>query len=1065
MAHSNNSLLHPCATVHGAVSRLRDPVRRVIPAIGLATLLLAGCRDALMEPARKGPAGVALQFNMSAAETAMGAAAAAAFDKADVAWVRVTGGPVVTDTLVPLLTGAEETRVRLEVGLARSRENVQLDVELRRGSDALFRWRDQVELHQGRTIPVVAVLEPVVSRVQAADSVPALTAVGDTAFVHAAALFATGDTVPGAVLEWQSLDPAVVQVVAGGVIIARANGQTSIVVGHGGLADTIAVAVRQRVTAVTRPAGADTLFADYEVTLRPADSRGVSIPLPLTWSSSDTTVARVHAAGTVTGVQPGDVVITGVLDGVPASVPVRIVAVPAASIAAGVDHTCAVAANEATWCWGGNNAGQLGRLDAPWIGSPVPVQAQTPASFSHVAGGAHRSCGVAPDGVWCWGFNQLGQLGIAAPSQWPFAVPNPTLVPGSQQLRSVVLAQATWPFEEEHTCGLTGTGEAYCWGSNSHGQLGTGGGTWEASPVPAAGGLRFRRLAAGHAFTCGIAPDGAAWCWGRNDAGQLGSGSGAAQHALPQQVAGGMRFARLVAGQRHACGLTTTGEAYCWGDNEAARLGMGSRGGHQRAPVVVSGGYRFIEIAAGGNTTCALEVTLQAVCWGLNHHAQLGIGNTFTPTVPAPVSTAVRFRGLALGDGHVCGVATAGTLHCWGRLQRGELGDGRRGYSSLPVPVSGGLQFSDVQAGAHSFSCGLETSGIAYCWGMNWDGQLGNGTFMGGGPFTTPVRVSGSRTFTRLSAGHRHVCALAPDGAAFCWGSNVSHELGSGGSADRYNTPQPVSGGIIFASISAGSDYSCGLTSGGEAWCWGTNNRGQLGDGTRTTRSAPTRVAGSQAFAIISTGQNHTCAVTTSGEPWCWGSNDWGQLGDGSRTDRLVPTSVGGSLTLSSIEAEGWWGHGAASCGVAVDGTVRCWGFGAGCNFGTSNCNTVDHLLPIVAAEGRTVTAVSHSGSGGCGLDTDGRSFCWGGNYSGEMGVGHTGERIGALHTDPGSHAPLPTDGGLTFATISKRTHTCGVTTAGAAYCWGLHDYGALGDGNAGFATLPQQVHGGVIFR
>jgi alpha-tubulin suppressor-like RCC1 family protein len=191
------------------------------------------------------------------------------------------------------------------------------------------------------------------------------------------------------------------------------------------------------------------------------------------------------------------------------------------------------------------------------------------------------------------------------------------------------------------------------------------------------------------------------------------------------------------------------------------------------------------------------------------------------------------------------------------------------------------------------------------------------------------VAVTGGLTFTAISGGSAHVCALDAGGAAYCWGWNVFGQLGDGTTTDR-SSPTPVAGGLTFVKLSAGYASTCGLTADGTAYCWGSNEYAQLGIGTltgpescedqRPCSTVPVRVAGGRRWASVSVGQFHACAVTPAGVAYCWGSNVTGALGI-MTGDGTTPTAVAGGLTFASVNAGVL--H---SCGVTVAGVAYCWG-------------------------------------------------------------------------------------------------------------------------------------------
>ena len=321
----------------------------------------------------------------------------------------------------------------------------------------------------------------------------------------------------------------------------------------------------------------------------------------------------------------------------------------------------------------------------------------------------------------------------------------------------------------EHACGLTMSGAAYCWGYNGWGQLGNGTIEDGQRPVAVAGGLYFTALTAGYMHNCGVTASGAAYCWGYNGYyvgfGPLGNGS-VTPSSVPVAVAGGLTFSSVSPGREHTCGLTITGSAYCWG---AGPLGNGSNAG-SAVPVAVTGGLTFSALSAASSRTCGLTTTGAAYCWGAG---PLGDGSTAGSSVPVAVAGGATFTAISAGGfdaGYACAVATSGAAYCWGEGGYGELGIGASDLSLVPVSVSGGLRFSAVDAGWRYHTCGLTTSGAAYCWGFNVWGQLGNGSTEN---TAVPAAVSGGLTFAGLSAGGTNSCGVTSPGFVYCWGDHL----------------------------------------------------------------------------------------------------------------------------------------------------------------------------------------------------------------------------------------------------------------------------------------------------
>ena len=305
-------------------------------------------------------------------------------------------------------------------------------------------------------------------------------------------------------------------------------------------------------------------------------------------------------------------------------------------------------------------------------------------------------------------------------------------------------------------------------------------------------------------------------------------------------------------------------------------------------------------------------------------------------------------------------------------------------------------------------------------------------------------------TFASVDAGIAHSCGVTTDGAAYCWGSNGAGQLGDGFLTSR-TSPVLVRGGLRFAAVDAGFLHSCGLTTSGDAYCWGDNESGQLGDGTLLNRASPVRVLGGLAFAVVNAGVSHTCGVTTGRDVYCWGDNQSGQLGDGTVVGRMSPVAVIGGSDFTAVGAG--YRH---TCGVTTSGTAFCWGRNLEGQLGDGTI--VPRPLKLVAVVGvsdlRTVSAgIYHN----CGVTTSATAYCWGWNGSGRLGDGTEGDT---------GKAAAPVTGGLSFSVVSAgQFHSCGVTTSARAYCWGGNHFGEIGDGTSDInRASPVAVAGGLTF-
>ncbi len=314
----------------------------------------------------------------------------------------------------------------------------------------------------------------------------------------------------------------------------------------------------------------------------------------------------------------------------------------------------------------------------------------------------------------------------------------------------------------------------------------------------------------------------------------------------------------------------------------------------------------------------------------------------------------------------------------------------------------------------------------------------------------TPVRsaeFSVRLTFVRVSAGAEYTCGVTVVGFAYCWGANVAGQLGDG-TTDQRVTPTPVGGSLTFVRVSASAQDTCGVTTDSIAYCWGANMEGELGIGTLAQRFTPTPVVGGLKFVDVSVGGLHSCGVTPDYVAYCWGGNARGQLGDGTTTAQFTPTRVTGALSIAQVSAGTY--H---TCGVTTGGVTYCWGSNSNGELGDGTL--VDRLTPTAVQGNLTLVHVSAADAYSCGLTAGNEAYCWGFNGAGQLGDGTTQQRL----------EPTPVAGGLRFAQLSAwYAHACGATTGGAAYCWGYNGYGRLGDGTTDQHLQPAAVSGSLTF-
>jgi alpha-tubulin suppressor-like RCC1 family protein len=653
---------------------------------------------------------------------------------------------------------------------------------------------------------------------------------------------------------------------------------------------------------------------------------------------------------------------------------------PATAIATGTSYSCALLADGAAFCWGANSQGQLGNGTTDNSFTPVAVGLSTPASAvatsatfapgSHFEGftsGAHSCALLTDQTVKCWGNNSSGQLGPNAP-------------------RSPVCST------EE-------------------------GDVLPCSPTPVAVGLsRVVAIATGEAHSCVLLADQTVKCWGANNSGQLGrdTSAGTTPGSIPAPVTGLTNVDTIAAGDAHSCVRLTDQTVKCWGHNSSNQLGNATPT-PRFTPVPVTGLSNVAAVAAGGKHSCARLADGTVWCWGANESRQLGNGSPTRFITPVPVTGLSNVAAVATGGVHGCAVLKDGAVRCWGANFIGQLGNGTTVDSSTPVQVvtPNGNPLTGVTgiAAGGAYSCAFKgdgsPSGPVWCWGSNLSGELGNGET---GDFsTTAVQVvtrNGNPLtgVTGIAAGFNHSCALkgdgSPSGPVWCWGSNLSGELGNGETGDFSTTAvqvvtpngNPLTG---VTDVTTGMIHSCARMNdeNGTVACWGDNFRGQLGRDTssETRPLMPRPVAGLSYANGIAAGGGHSCAILRDGNRtvWCWGANDDGQLGNGRTQGSLTPVEVfnlaGVSVIAANVSGSDSNGH---TCATLSTGTARCWGDNSSGQLGNGSLD--NSSIPEVVTGLTNVVDVAAGFSHGCARLTNGTVSCWGNNRSGQLGNGVT---------------------------------------------------------------------------
>lgn len=705
----------------------------------------------------------------------------------------------------------------------------------------------------------------------------------------------------------------------------------------------------------------DTLLTrqTFRLTARAADKNGDVLPdRPLAWVSSNPGVLSITAGGTLTAVAPGTATISVSTGSVSDSATVTVRALALAHIFAGPSVSCGLEASGEAWCWGNGGPDGYGNGSLDSTRTLVPARAAVGHTFSTLALQSSSACGAElSGGVVCWGANDHGQLGDG--STTPHG--SPVTVPGVSNIIQLAAGAA-------HYCARSEAGTVTCWGSNEWKQAGQEARALVTTPHAVTLGGAATDLSAGDDYSCAIV-GGQTRCWGADYFRQLGSDT-TYDRLVPVRAATGDGVAHtwsdLQAVAENTCARDQAGAMFCWGIVEA----QGDNDTTEWLPTRHFPNSTIASMGDGWFGRCAVDQQGAAWC---------GYRASIPPEQVAPSGIQS-----VVVSGAPCLLSTAGAVTC---VVPG-LPDSVVAIA-LPTPALRIVATSTV-------ACTLDASNAVYCW-STWALTQNN----------VPVQwFAGHAVISIFADGDDRVCIIATDDTVWCRDDSQSDT----------ESLEPT-GGQVFDSLAIGQDHTCGLTSAGAAWCWGTNDHGQLGDGTTTDRAAPVQVQGGHTFVQIASGWNHTCGRTAAGEIWCWGDGSNGQMADDHRDESATPVSVDGAPALTAISG---------SCALS-SGSAWCWATNAG-----------PAAQQVVGATG--LEWLSSYGQlwfrRSCGLRASGELLCWGSNYSGEFGNG----TYSNTYT-----APVPAGSGINFKEVSFASYgtACGIGLDGKTYCWG-GDYGTV---------------------
>jgi alpha-tubulin suppressor-like RCC1 family protein len=701
-------------------------------------------------------------------------------------------------------------------------------------------------------------------------------------------------------------------------------------------------------------------------------------------------------------------------------------------VAVGDFYGCAIVSGT-VHCWGAGLYGQIGNnpVQNPYPGALAGVEGQPAVleisttmkspvtvtlggSATDVAVGDYHTCAVVGGAVKCWGRNFNGELGDGSSTHRA----SPVAVSGIADATAVAAG-------DNHTCAIVTGGAVKCWGNNRFGQLGNGTNSDSSTPVTAGSLTGVTALALGGSHTCALSGT-AVYCWGLNDLGQLGLGN--TSDANAPQLVSGLSATSISAGEYFTC-ASSGGGAKCWGRNNHGQLGDNTFSNRSSPTNVVNtaatGALAGVTAVYAGEYHACAAIGGDVKCWGRNQFGQLGDGtglNRLAPstvvgfgTPEAPASTAATGTptsipvpgslGVAAGRFHSCNLKD-GVVKCWGANGNGQLGDGTLITRTTPMPVLSLTDAVRIAAGG-DMNCVITTVGQAKCWGEGASNRIYDGDGSAD-PRTSPATILGVGYAVDVGVGQvYHQCVQQNDGEIRCWGQAIKGgEIGDSW-GDVRQSPSMVSGITNVSRFGASGFHSCAIVQRGAVKCWGSNDRGQIGDGTYTetgnvllpatpscaqrtavchNRYTPTFVKGITGAVAIEMGFFHTCALLNTGKVMCWGYNQYGQIGNGQVNQQVAanPVEVAGLPPIQSLAIGN-----SHTCAVTTAGDVYCWGRGDAGQMGNFGL-TQNNPAPVQVLGLSNVSAVAAGQDHSCVILNTGSTVCWGDNRAGQLAANPT---------------------------------------------------------------------------
>jgi alpha-tubulin suppressor-like RCC1 family protein len=621
-------------------------------------------------------------------------------------------------------------------------------------------------------------------------------------------------------------------------------------------------------------------------------------------------------------------------------------------VSCGEQHTLSIKTNNTLWAWGSNTNGRLG--DGTAVTKSSPVQIGALSTWSQVSAGNAFSLALRTNGtLWAWGANASGQLGDGTTVDRSSPVQVGSLSNWAQVSAGTINSLA-----------VKTDGTLWAWGSGSGGALGDGTTVNKSSPIQIGALSDWAQVSGGANYSLAIKTNGTLWAWGSGSDGKLGFPATFVNNPSPIQIGALSDWAQVAATRQHSLAIKTDGSLWAWGLNSRGQLGINDNFSRS-SPVQVGSLTGWTKIA-GQSYGSTLDFSMginagQLYGWGEN--ATGVITSNFVPNATLPQFVGLDYTQSSLNYSSVAAIRTNNTLWAWGLNSDGQMGDGTVANKSSPVQIGALSDWAQVSVGGGGQTLAVKTNGTLWTWGNGDNGALASNSI---NSRSSPAQVGSLSDWAQVSASGRSTgYAIKTNGTLWAWGSGASGAIGDNTITTR-SSPVQIGALSNWAQVSGGSqtvlNHALAVKTDGTVWAWGLNTNGQLGDGTVEARSSPVQIGALSNWAQASAGDSHSLAVKTDGTLWAWGSNTNGRIGDGTTVNKSSPVQIGADTNWFRVAAGG--DH---SLAVKTNGTVWAWGRninGALGNGTTSTTNNSPVQIGSFTSWG-SVTAGGNQESGG----------------------------------------------------------------------------------------------------